>query len=466
MSKLKNIVFCFILIFIFSFGCVSFAEPVSEDASSRGNAVEQEISDEVNNAGEYIKNVLALIDNYYIGEVSVEELVKGAISGMAGKLDQYSEFLDAEALNGVLKETTNSTEGLGISYYEKFKDGYPQITNVYEGSPAQKAGILRGDVLISIDGNDLKNKSGDEITQLILQKKGSEIKAVVDRQGSRLELLPVIGDFVLPTVYVSRVEDMLEGLDKAKADKVRYIQVSSFGDNTGKEFKEVVGKLKAENIEAIIIDFRFNGGGVTQSAYEMCEALVKEGPFLNVVTKSGKYTVDSEDNDVPFKNIAVLTNESTASASELVSAVLKDNGAVVIGEKTFGKGVTQAIIELLNLGAIKMTTEEFSPMSGRKINGVGVVPDYEVSQIKVIKNDSENFDKDAEEALKALGYDITTNEKKVAIIKEIQKKYSLTETGIIDYDTISAINSEIVNKNFQDDAVLEKAVEVIFAKLV
>ena len=104
-------------------------------------------------------------------------------------------------------------------------------------------------------------------------------------------------------------------------------------------------------------------------------------------------------------------------------------------------------------------------MSGRKINGVGIVPNYEVEQIKMIANDSADFQKDVETALKALGYDIATNEKKSAVIKEIQNKYSLKETGELDYSVISAINSEIINKNYKDDKVFEKAVEVLFGKL-
>ena len=186
---------------------------------------------------------------------------------------------------------------------------------------------------------------------------------------------------------------------------------------------------------------------------------------MNIKRKDGKYNVNSEDNNVPFNNIAILTNEATASASELVAAVLKDNGAAVVGSKTYGKGVTQAIIELEELGALKMTTEEFFPMSGRKINGVGIVPNYEVEQIKMIASDSADFQKDVETALKALGYDIATNEKKSAVIKEIQNKYSLKETGELDYSVISAINSEIINKNYKDDKVFEKAVEVLFGKL-
>ncbi len=440
-------------------------ESVGENVSENSSEAMDELSPDVQMAGEFVTGILDLIDKHYMGDVTVEELVKGAVEGMAGKLDQYSAFLDSDEFDKMMKESENELVGLGVSYYEKYKDGYPQIVNIYEDSPAYRGGLLKNDVLISIDGVDVKDMTAAEISSMVSQKKGKTVKVVVDRAASRKDCFVLINDFIVPTVFVSKVDELIADVDKIKASKVRYIQISSFEEATGKEFAKTVEKLKKENVEGIIIDFRFNGGGVTQAAYEICETLVKEGPFLNIQTKNGNFTVDSEDKEVPFKNIVVLTNEATASASELVTAVLKDNGAVIVGSKTYGKGVTQAVIELLNLGALKMTTEEFFPMSGRKINEVGIVPDYDVEQIKVIQSNSENVDKDVETALKELGYDITTNEKKQEAIKLIQKKYEIKETGSIDYQTISAINGEIINNNYENDTVFEKAVEVIFSKL-
>ncbi len=462
-QKLKKAVISFILTALILTGLPSAV--FAERESSRNEEEYISKDDEIDFAGEYLKGIMALISDYYVEDVSLDDLVKGAISGMADTLDQYSEFLDEDELTEMLDDTTNEHVGLGIIYYVNQEEGYPLITNVYEGSPADTAGIMKNDILISVDGKDLKGKDGDYITSLVSDKKEKTIKVTVKRDGEPMEFSVKIDEFIVPTVFVSEVDELLPGLDKNKANKVRYIQISSFADKTGQEFKKVVEKLKKQNVEGIILDLRFNGGGVTQAAYEICELLVKEGPFLNVKRKDGKYNVNSEDDNVPFDNIVVLTNEETASASELVAAVLKDSGAVVVGSKTYGKGVTQAIIELQQMGALKMTVEEFFPMSGRKINGVGIVPDYEVEQIKMITTDSEDYHKDVEAALRALGYDIATNEKKKAVIKEIQKKYSIKETGDIDYSTISAINNEILNKNYTDDNVFEKAVEIAFAKL-
>lgn len=462
MNKFKRILFSGILITSFLSSSFVFAD---SKPLQKGDEIVVKNSEEINSAGEYLKQIIAIIDNFYVEDVSVEELVKGAVAGMAGKLDQYSEFLDEEELAVTVSELSNKNVGIGIAFYEKFKDGYPQIFQVYEDSPAEKAGILKDDVLISVAGNDMKDKSAEEVSKSIVSNQGKRIKVVVKRNDVEKQIYVIVGEFITPTVFVSKVDNLIEGLDKTKSDKVRYVQISSFEEATGQEFKKTVKKLKSQNVEGIILDLRFNGGGVTQSAYEICEALVKEGPFLNIKMKEGDYTVNSEDNDIPFKNIVVLTNDASASASELVAAVLKDSGAEIVGGKTYGKGVTQAVLPLEGLGALKMTTEEFSPMSGRKINGVGVVPNYEVNQIAVIKFNSEHIAKDVEEALISLGYDIETNEKKKEVIKEIQKKYSGKQTGEIDVDTISFINSEIVNKNFQDDTVLEKGVEVIFDKL-
>ena len=469
MVKMKNRILSFILLMtvaVSSFSVSAFADAISN--KSVGDTIyTEQYSDEVEQAGDFLKDILALIDQKYVGDVSVKDLVKGAISGMTEKLDKYSQFLEEDEFNALIQDTTNTNVGIGISYYEKFENGYPLITNVYEGSPAEKAGIVKNDVLKSVDGVDVKNKTGEEITSIITAKTGQTIKVVIERNGTSKELSVTIGNFITPTVFVSKLQTLETGLnlDNTKADKVRYIQISQFDDATGEEFKKVVADLKKQNVEGIIIDLRFNGGGVTQAAYEMCEALVKEGPFLNIRTKDGNYTVNSEDKDVPFKNIAVLINGATASASELVTAVLKDNGADIIGEKSYGKGVTQAIMQLTNLGALKLTVEEFSPMSGRKINESGVLPNYEVKQIALITTEEDDIDKALENALKQLGYDVETNEKKVAVIKELQKKYNLTQTGQITNETIGAINSEIVAANYKNDTVLNKAIEVIFNKM-
>ncbi len=461
-SKFKKNIFCFAVASLVLISSVTYAESVPEKSAEE---VEITTDEEIEYAGEYLKYIMALINDYYVEEVSIDELVKGAIAGMAGKLDQYSMFLDDDGLNKIVNESRNEFVGMGISYYEKYKDGYPLISGVYEDGPAYKAGIEKNDILISVDGINVKDMASADITSIVSGKKGKTIKVVVKRDEEDKEISVKIDEFITPTVFVSKLDEILDSVDRSKGEKVRYIQITEFADGTGKEFKKAVEKIKKQNVENVIIDLRFNGGGVTQAAYEICEILIKEGPFLNIKRKDGKYNVNSEDDNAPFKNIAILTNEATASASELVAAVLKDNGAVIVGSKTYGKGVTQAIIELKNIGALKMTTEEFFPMSGRKINGVGIVPDYEVQQIKVITSESTDIDKDVENALKALGYDIETNEKKVSVIKELQKKYGISETGKINIDTVSVLNNEIVNKNYTDDKVFEKATEIIFSKI-
>ena len=465
MNRFKKSIFGFVLAMTIFGTSVSYAEPLSTKIDEKLLTAEEEFNDDIIEAGRYLVDVLALIKTHYLKDVDVDDLVKGAISGMADQLDEYSEFLTDEDFKLLAQSINYEIVGIGIQYYENTNNGYLQIQNVFKDSPAEKGGILPEDILISVNGIDVKNKAAADVSAIIKEKKGQDIDIKVKRGTSEKTLKVNVGTFNIPTVQVSKISNLKTGIDKTKADKVRYVKISSFGDSTGKEFKEITKELVNEKVENIILDFRFNGGGSTDAAYQICETLVKEGAFLNIKTKGGNYTVNSEDNNVPFKNIIVLVNEETASSSELVAAVLKDNGATVVGTKTFGKGITQAVIELKEIGMLKMTTEEFFPMSGRKINGVGIVPDVEVKQISTIKSDSLDFSKDVETSLKALGYDISTNEKKASVLKEIQKEYNISQTGEIDFSTISAINSEIVNYNYSNDNVLEKAINIMLDKL-
>lgn len=154
-AKLKKVFFSLILTAALLTGFIPYSVLAEEDISKN---VEEVISDveEIEFAGEYLKSIMALISNYYVDDVSLEELVKGAVSGMAGTLDEYSEFLDADKFNKTIEDTTSEHVGMGISYYLDQEDGYPLITAVYEGSPAEIAGVKKGDILISVDGMDIK----------------------------------------------------------------------------------------------------------------------------------------------------------------------------------------------------------------------------------------------------------------------------------------------------------------------
>ncbi len=428
----------------------------------------QNANEEIDEASDYLAYILNLINNSYYGDVELNELLKGAVAGMASKLDDYSMFIDKSQINNVVNILENVSVGLGITIVSN-DNGEAFVFETIKNTPAEKAGIKAGDILVSVDNKSVTAENVDSIIQYIKSQKGKTLNVVVKRDDKKIEFAVESKEYSLPSIYSHKLNDLesvstvVNSSDKDKVAKTRYIQISAFGEGTGKEFKELVSKLKKENVENIIIDFRFNGGGDTQSAYEICEALVPEGPFLNIKTPNGRYVVNSEDNDVPFKNIAILINEGTASASELVTSVLKDNGAIVVGSKSFGKGISQGIVDIGDIGYLKMTIEEFFPMSGKKINGVGITPDYEVKQIELIY-DEQDYQKNVETALKALGYDISTNEKKADVIKSIQSKYKLDASGVVDTNTIGAINLEIKNENYSNDAVLKKAIEVLFGK--
>ncbi len=460
MKEMKNLFFAGFLIFAV---LVQPAFAFADEPASVEQATEEvyEINADVYYAGEYLLNVLDIIDRAYVGsDVSIDELIDGAISGMTEKLDDYSEFFDDKETYDFIDNVEQSQYGMGISYFVS-EGQYPVVFDVFIDGPADKAGVKEKDVIISIDGNDVKDLSEEGINEIVKKNKDKAIELKVKRESQIISLNITVGQYSMPTVFVSKLQDLAAGLDKQKADKARYVQITSFTSNTGAEFKKAVERMKKENVESIILDLRYNPGGVVDAAYDVCEALIQDDAIISVGTKDYSQIVVSENKEAPFKNIAVLVNGETASSAELTAAALKEKGAVVIGSNTFGKGVVQALITLPEHGTLKLTTEEIFTKSGKKINGVGVAPDVLVPEIDVLDME-ESIDRDkVVGALKNLGFRANTPEEIFSVLCGIQSNYGLDITGCPDYMTAAAINQEIIKKNMSEDKVLEKGISIV-----
>ncbi len=332
------------------------------------------------------------IKNYYVDEVSDKKLIENAIKGMVSGLDPHSTFLDEKGYKDLQETTSGEFGGLGI---EITKD--PQgvrVVSPIDDTPAARAGVLAGDIIIKIDGKVSADQSLDENVKMMRGKPGTSVTLTIARKGVAQ---PVVIPLVRAIIKIHSVKS------KALNDHVGYIRISQFqGKTTGDVAKALKTLFKDRELKGIVLDLRNNPGGLLNAAIGVSAAFVKEG--LPVVSTKGRiksservfnatykdYVVEKEGDELKglpsqAKTIplVVLVNSASASASEIVSGALQDHKrATIMGTRSFGKGSVQTIIPLRVKGGetlgVKMTTARYYTPSGRSIQATGIVPDIAV----------------------------------------------------------------------------------------
>ena len=312
-----------------------------------------------------------IIDKYYLGEVNEEDLTEGAIKGYIDGLgDPYTEYISKEEMKEYMENTLGNYVGIGIYMIKDEKTNKVMVLSPIKDSPAEKAGIEPGDLIIAVDG---KSYTGDDMTQMsndIKGEEGSEVTITVLRDDKTLEF-----KVKREKVKVNPVEG------KILENNIGYIKFTSFDESTAEDFKAKFEELQKQNIKSLIIDLRNNGGGLVDQAIDIAGYILdKDSVVLYEVDKNGNEKVEKT-NTEPIINmpIIVLTNENTASASEILSGALKDFGkAKIVGTKTYGKGVIQEILSVKDGSGIKITTAEYQTPNRNKINKIGIEPDEKV----------------------------------------------------------------------------------------
>ena len=286
--------------------------------------------------------------------------------------DPYAEYFTAEEYKEFEKHYKGDYVGIGIGVLEE--DGKIIIKNVVEGGPADEAGIEPDDVIISVDGK--KPKDSTDAVNMITGESGGEVSLVVERNGEELEF----------KMNRTRIEtESVTYSELTPGSGIGYIQISSFIDNTAKDFKLAVRDLKNMGCDKFIIDLRDNGGGLTEESIEIADYLLPACKIMTEVTKDGSETVHNSKASSADLNFVVLINTNTASASEILAGALQDNDAcLIIGEKTFGKGVTQITRRFRDGSAVKLTTTEYFRPNGDTVNEVGITPDIEATDDEAI----------------------------------------------------------------------------------
>ena len=326
------------------------------------------------NYGDYERfvKVVKMIQDKYVDEVDIKDIFHNAYKGMLSGLDSYSQFFGEDELADLKVETEGEFEGLGIEVV--VKKGMLKVISPIVDSPAMRAGVLAGDLILEIDGKPAEEMSFREIIKNLRGEPGSEVTLTVLHTGETEPVEIVIKRAKVQVVSVrgARIVD--------EEAKVGYLAITNFQDHTMEDLRAAITDLKNQDVKSIILDLRFNPGGLLNVAIAVSDQFLKKGI---IVSTKGR----DESEDIIYKAhrrgalvkypMVVLVNNGSASASEIVAGAIKDNNrGVLVGTKTFGKGSVQSLVPIEDgKVAIKITTARYYTPSGISIHEKGIVPD-------------------------------------------------------------------------------------------
>lgn len=457
----------------------------------------------------YLQNIINMIFEKYNGQITVDQLMQGALKGLFDTMDPYTAFFTPEEADSFLGTIEGTFTGIGISM-EPSGD-YIMISKVFPGSPAEKSGIIQGDRIIEVDGKNMIGATLEEAVSLIKGEAGTKVKLGIIRNGRTGSLILEITRAVIsinPVTY-----DIVNGIG--------YLRLDMFSSNTGAYLAQALNEMDKKQITKIILDLRGNPGGEVVQAVEAARNFVPEGVITKLDFKSDQFTdITYESNlKAPKYKLAVLVNGMSASASEIVAGAIQDTRAgTLIGTKTFGKAKVQGLIPVLTpeasaryeqqlginvvdaselsllygivpedneiIGYSKMTIGFYYTPAGRMIDGTGIIPDIAVEDARPVLgidlagiqkltrtykpglNDGGTDVLNAEKILKILGYDVDTPDsfldgKAFRAVKKFQKDVKLFPYGVIDFNTQKALNDALDSIIMKYDKQYAKAVELL-----
>ena len=423
-----------------------------------------------------VRHAFNLIAHNYVEEIEEEVLVEGAIQGMLATLeDPYSVYMDAETARQFNETLKSSFEGIGTEV--SMKDGKMVIIAPFKNSPAEKAGIKPNDQIVKVDGKSLEGMDLMDATLMIKGEKGTKVKLEIIREGRKEPLIiEVVRDKISQVTVHSKVKKM-------NGNRIGYVQITSFSEETAKEFKKQLSVLEEKGLDGLVLDVRGNPGGLLDSVEEILKELVtKQKPLYQIEERSGKktryFSALEQKKEYP---IAVLTDGGSASASEILAGALKEAGNYpIIGEKTFGKGTVQQPVPMGDGSNIKLTLFKWLTPNGNWIHHTGVEPTVEVKQPAIfnthpiqsketLKQDmnSEHV-KNAQQILAGVGYEPGREDgyfdaQTVIAVKAFQRQNKLEANGMIDKRTAAALEEAAREemKREEKDAQLQHALRLL-----
>jgi len=458
---------------------------------------------------EYINGIMEFINSKYAGDVDNNKLLEGILKGIFGSLDPYTQFYTQEEAEQFFGTVEGSYEGIGISIEKQ--NNIIVITKVFPGTPADKAGLIQGDKIISIDMKSTADMTAEEAANHIRGLAGTKVTLGIMRSnGSNVE-----------TVEVERKKIKLNPVTYEIKDDIAYIKLETFNANTEEFFNEALKEADEKGINKIILDLRDNPGGLVDQGVALARNFVPKGLITKLIFKSAD-TPDQEYNsylEKPKYKLVVLVNEMSASASEIVAGAIQDTKAgIIVGTKTYGKAKVQSMLPILTpeaydkyskmvndrlvgaydlinkhsvnplnsevLGWIKITTGFYVTPKNRMIDGEGITPDVIVEATSVIEGIHINSIQklsvtwkptlgddgidvyNAEKILKLLGYDIDSpdtylDEKTYSQISKFRTDRGLYPGGVLDFTTQKALNEAYEAIRIEYDKQYAKAIELL-----
>ncbi|WP_162965806.1 S41 family peptidase [Helicobacter pylori] len=421
-------------------------KPVKEDP--------QELAAKRVEAFSRFTNVVSEIEKKYVDKISISEIMTKAIEGLLSNLDAHSAYLNEKKFKEFQAQTEGEFGGLGITV--GMRDGVLTVIAPLEGTPAYKAGVKSGDNILKINNESTLSMSIDDAINLMRGKPKTPIQITIVRKNEPKPLVfNIIRDIIkLPSVYVKKI----------KETPYLYVRVSGFDKNVT---KSVLDGLKANpKAKGIVLDLRGNPGGLLNQAVGLSNLFIKEGILVSQKGKNKEENLEYKANGrAPYTNlpIAVLVNGGSASASEIVAGALQDHKrAVIIGEKTFGKGSVQMLLPVNKDEAIKITTARYYLPSGRTIQAKGITPDIVIYPGKVPENENKFSLKEAdlkhhlEQELKKLD-DKTPNSKEADKDKKNEEEKEVTPKMINDDIQLKTAIDSLKTWSIVDEKMDEKA---------
>ncbi|MFJ7730672.1 S41 family peptidase [Lysinibacillus sp. NPDC097231] len=412
-----------------------------------------------------------LLKNKYYKDIDDEKVVDGAINGMFEALDDpYSDFMvkdEAEQFNSGL---SSSFQGIGAEIQER--NGFITVVSPIKNSPAEKAGLLPQDIILTVDGKSIQGFSASEAVALIRGEKGTPVKLTVKRgeNAEPIKMTIIRDEIPVETVY----GEMLDG-------NIAHIQITSFSENTAAELEKMLADYEGKGMKGIVLDLRQNPGGYLKAAVEISNLFVPEGKVIVQVQEKDKEpeitkAVAGKKYNLP---VTVLVDSGSASASEILAGALSESvGAKIVGEKSFGKGTVQNVAPLKDGSNLKFTTGKWLTPNGNWINEKGIEPDAKVPypsyaslpyldpSLEMKEGVQSDSVKAAQQMLEVLGYepgeaDGIFDRYTERAVKKLQAANGLEETGILTGDTTYALMDALRAKIKADDPQLLKAKELI-----
>lgn len=343
------------------------------------------------------KEIETLINQYYLDEIDEQQIEDTMYTGLvAGLDDPYSVYYTEEELKTMEESTSGEYSGIGATLTQNPDTKEMSVVSCFENTPAEEAGLLPGDIIVGWNGSSVEGMELSELVSKIKTDPDEHLTLEIERDGDTMEVELTRREVEIPTVE----SEMLH-------DQIGYIKLLEFDEVTAEQFRAALDQLEEQGMEKLIIDVRDNPGGVLQTVCDMLDELLPEGLIVYTEDKDGNKKEYTSDEAHQFtKPLAVLTNENSASASEIFAGAIQDYSlGTIVGTTTFGKGIVQRIFYLSDGTGVKLTVAKYYTPKGHDIHKKGITPDVEVELDENLKNKitiSHDEDNQLQKAIKIL----------------------------------------------------------------